>query len=83
MVPSGYQVSRIDLASGQVEPFFRTRSALGPEGQEYVLTGGPKHPIDVRLSRDGTTMYVVDIGAMTGYLADAGPFPRPFRRPPT
>lgn len=75
----GNQVVRIDPATRRAEPFFRARAdALGPQGSEYLLTAGPKHPVDVRFSPDGRSMYVVDLGALDVHLAGAGPFPRPF-----
>lgn len=78
-VPAGQQVVRIDLASGRVEPFFTARpEALGPPGAEYVSTTAPKHPVDVRFSPDGSTLYIADLGALKPYLAGAGPFPRAF-----
>lgn len=78
-VPSGHQVVRIDPATGEAQQFFRTRpGALGPPGSEYLQTAGPKHPVDVRFSPDGQTLYIVDIGGLAPYLAGAGPFPRPF-----
>lgn len=77
--PAGFQVVVIDLATGKAEPFFRANpSALGPKGQEYVATAAPKRPVDVRFSPDGNTLYVVDIGALTGFPAGAGPAARPF-----
>jgi len=77
--PAGQQVVRINPATGEAQPFLRARpGALGPAGLEYVVTAGPKHPVDVRFSRDGSAMYVADIGALKPYLAGAGPFPRPF-----
>ncbi|HWG83854.1 MAG TPA: PQQ-dependent sugar dehydrogenase [Deinococcales bacterium] len=76
---SGQQVVRVNPATGQSEPFFRARpEALGPRGQEYVQTAAPKHPVDVRFSRDGNALYIADIGALKIYLAGAGPFPRPW-----
>jgi hypothetical protein len=76
---AGHQVVRIDPASGQAESFFTARQdALGPQGAEYIATGAPKHPVGVRFSPDGSALYVVDIGAISPFLAGAGPFPRAF-----
>jgi glucose/arabinose dehydrogenase len=76
--PAGYQLVRIDLETKKAEPFFRTRrEALGPAGNEYVATPGPKHPMEARFSRDGTSLYVVDFGAMAVFPAGAGPAARP------
>jgi hypothetical protein len=78
-VPSGQQVVRIDLATGQAVPFFSTRpEALGPPRAEYISTAGLKHPMEARFSPDGLALYVVDLGALSAYLAGAGPFPRAF-----
>lgn len=64
--PRGFQVVRVDVNAGRVEPFFRAkRSALGPRNLEYTVTAGPRRPVDVRFARDGREMYVVDIGAIT------------------
>lgn len=77
--PAGFQVVVIDLKTGKAEPFFRAKpTALGPKGQEYVATAAPKRPVDVRFSPDGSALYVVDIGALTGFPAGAGPVVRPF-----
>lgn len=80
IVPAGNQVVRIDPATGEATPFFRAKeSALGPAGPfQYVLTPGPKRPVDVRFSPDGNALYVVDIGAITALPAGAGPMVRAF-----
>jgi glucose/arabinose dehydrogenase len=78
-VRSGQQVVRIDPSTGEVQSFFRARQdALGPPGAEYIATPAPKHPVGVRFSPDGNSLYVVDIGAISPFLAGAGPFPRAF-----
>ncbi len=78
-VMAGQQVVRIDVATGKVRPFFRAKpSALGPKGWEYVATPAPKHPVEAQFSPDGRALYVVDIGALSPFLAGAGPFPRAF-----
>jgi glucose/arabinose dehydrogenase len=78
-VSAGQQVARIDLATGEIQPFFRAKpSALGPEGWEYIATAAPKHPVEAHFSPDGSALYVVDIGALSPFLAGAGPFPRAF-----
>jgi DNA-binding beta-propeller fold protein YncE len=33
------------------------------------------HPVGVRFSPDGSALYVGDIGAISPFLAGAGPFP--------
>lgn len=74
----GYQVVRIDPKSREVTPFFRARpEALGPKGMEYVLTAGPKRPVDVRFSPGGDALYVVDLGALAA-LPTKVPTARPF-----
>jgi len=76
---AGYWVRRIDPATGQGEVFFRARpSALGPKGMEYVVTAGPKRPVDVKFSPAGDALYVVDIGAVAFVTSGQGPTPRPF-----
>jgi glucose/arabinose dehydrogenase len=76
---SGYDVIRIDLATKQIEPFFRVKaSALGPQGYEHVATAGPRRPVDVRFSPDGDSMYVVDFGALATFPAGAGPLAHPY-----
>jgi hypothetical protein len=78
--PAGNQVIRIDLASGEVQPFFAAKpEALGPSGPfEHVVTPGPKRPVGVKFSPDGNSLYVVDIGAIVALPAGAGPMARAF-----
>jgi glucose/arabinose dehydrogenase len=77
-VPSGFQVTRINLSTKQAEVFFRARpQALGPKGYEYVATPGPKRPVDVRFSPDGA-LYVADFGGLATFPAGAGPVGHPF-----
>jgi glucose/arabinose dehydrogenase len=80
VLPAGHQVVRIDLATGEMAPFFGAKkSALGPPGPfEYVLTPGPKRPVDVRFSPNGEALYVVDVGAITALPAGAGPMAQAF-----
>ena len=73
---TGYGVIRIDPATKQTEPFLMNRRP-GPEGLEHVTTTGPRRPVEARFSRDGSTLYVVDIGVIHGDVAAAGPFPIP------
>jgi hypothetical protein len=78
-VSAGQQVVRIDVNTGAIQPFFRAKpSALGPKGWEYIATPAPKHPVEARFSPDGRALYVVDVGALSPFLAGAGPFPRAF-----
>lgn len=75
----GFSVVRLDLSTLQVEPFFRAATeALGPKGFEHVATAGPKRPIAVMFSPDGTALFVVDFGAMAEFPTAVGPSPRPF-----
>jgi glucose/arabinose dehydrogenase len=76
-VPAGYQVVRINVQTGQMEPFFRANpSALGQRELTYVATPAPKRPVDVRFSPAGDALYVVDFGAILGAAAGAGPMAR-------
>ena len=79
-LPAGYQVTRINISTGEMVPFFRAKdSALGPPGPfQYVVTPGPKRPVDVRFSPGGDALYVVDVGAITGLPAGAGPMAQAF-----
>jgi len=76
---AGYWVKRVDPATGTAETFFRAKpSALGPKDMEYVLTAGPKRPVDVKFSPAGDALYIVDIGAVAFVTSGQGPTPRPF-----
>jgi glucose/arabinose dehydrogenase len=76
---SGFEVIRIDPQDGTAESFFKAKqNAVGPKGLEFVATAGPRRPVDVRFSLDGTALYVVDVGAMAVVQTAAGPKPRPF-----
>jgi glucose/arabinose dehydrogenase len=73
-VSAGHQVVRVNMKTGKMEPFFRANdSALAQGAMKYVTTPAPKHPVDVRFSPAGDAMYVVDIGALFGAPAGAGP----------
>lgn len=78
---SGFEVVRIDATTGKAESFFKAKKeSLGPKGLEYVVTSGPRRPVDVRLAPDGKALYVVDVGAMAILSTATGPAPRPFPR---
>ena len=79
-IPAGHQVTRIDLRTGEMVPFFRAKeSALGPPGPfRYNVTPGPKRPVDVRFSPGGDALYVVDVGAIVALPAGAGPMVQAF-----
>ena len=75
----GYQVIRLDPATGQAESFFKPKaSALGPEPYKHAATAGPRRPVDVRFSPDGESLYVVDFGAIAAFPAGVGPLVHPF-----
>ncbi len=75
----GFQVVRVDPATGYSEVFFKARpDTLGPRYLEHVVTPGPKRPVDVRFARDGNALYVADIGAIMVYPSatpTAHPYP--------
>lgn len=73
---NGYTVVRIDPATKQAFPFL-SNTIKGPNGEEYVTTAGPRHPVEARFSPDGEALYIVDIGVIGFELAGAGPFPTP------
>lgn len=73
---NGYTVVRIDPTTKEAKPFFSNKTK-GPSGEEYVLTAGPRHPVEARFSPDGEALYIVDIGAIGFERAGAGPFPVP------
>jgi glucose/arabinose dehydrogenase len=76
---SGYWVKRVDPSTGKAEIFLQTRAeALGPQGLEYVTTAGPKRIVDVRFSRNGDALYVVDIGPIHYVKGPDGPKPVAF-----
>ena len=74
---NGYTVVKIDPSTKESTPFL-TNSKTGVEGEEYVSTAGPRHPVEAKFSPDGEILYVVDIGAIGFKLAGAGPFPTPY-----
>jgi len=73
---NGYSVVTIDPQTKVARPFLANK-IKGPSGEEYVSTAGPRHPVEVKFSPDGNTLYVVDIGVIGFELAGAGPFPVP------
>lgn len=78
-VKAGAEVVRVDMATKAVQPFFGLRhESRGPSGYENTATAGPRHPVAVKFSPDGRTLYVVDFGAMAAYPAGAGPVVHPF-----
>jgi glucose/arabinose dehydrogenase len=76
---AGFWVQRVDTSTGKLEMFFRARpDSLGARDEEYVTTPGPKRPVDVRFSRDGSALYVVDYGPVLWVRSATGPAPRYF-----
>lgn len=76
---AGFYVARVNPASGLKERFFHTKTdRLGPKDLEYVVTAGPKRLIDVRFSRDGGALYVVDYGAVAFVRTAIGPQAHPY-----
>jgi len=76
--PAGYQVVRVDPMTGETSWFFRARAeTLGGPSMEYVITPGPKRPVDVRFSREGDALYVADLGAIM-VCPSVRPTPHPF-----
>lgn len=78
--PKGYDVVRINPASGETQVFFRTRDeALGSavQNMQHVETSGPKRLVDVQFAPGGEALYIVDLGALA-VLPGANPTPQPF-----
>ncbi len=73
---NGYTVVRIDPTTKEATPFLSNKTK-GPAGKEYVVTEGPRHPVEAKFSPDGEVLYVVDIGVIGFELGGAGPFPLP------
>jgi glucose/arabinose dehydrogenase len=71
--PVGFQVVRVDVETGSVQPFALNRSGRGPASGEGG--GGLERPVAVRFGPDGHSLYVVDFGVMT--IGEQGPEPRP------
>lgn len=72
--PVGYQVARVNLATGVIDPFAVNRGKEnGPASK--LKTGGFERPIACRFDPAGDALYVVDFGIMT--MGKSGPEPRP------
>lgn len=56
---NGFKVARLDLNTGQEEPFFSNRTP-GPASREKH--GGIERPVDCKFSPDGRSLYVLDFG---------------------
>jgi glucose/arabinose dehydrogenase len=73
MEPVGYQVARVDLNTGVIEPFAVNRGRKnGPASKLKV--GGLERPVACRFDPSGESLYVVDFGIMT--MAKSGAQPR-------
>ncbi len=70
--PAGFRVVRIDPATGAIEPFAANRGGAAPASR--LQSGGLERPIDVRFSRAGSVLYVVDSGVIA--RSERGPEPR-------
>jgi glucose/arabinose dehydrogenase len=71
--PVGFQVVRVDVATGAVQPFAVNHEGRGPATK--VGGAGLERPVAVRFSPDGRALYVVDFGVMT--TTAQGPAPQP------
>lgn len=71
--PVGQEVVRVDLSTGQVQPFFVN---LDRAAQADPASPGLRRPVDVIFSPDGA-MYVADLGSMEA-LKTRVPLPKPF-----
>lgn len=72
--PVGYQVVRVDPATGVVTSFAANRGEDGGPAS-YTGGGGLERPVAVRFDPVGTALYVVDFGVMTMSEAGANPWP--------
>ncbi len=72
-VPAGYARGPAAAEEGA-----ESRAHEGdPEEHEHGLGPGPRRPMDVVFARDGSAMYVVDLGAF-GVLETPVPLPKPY-----
>ena len=70
--PVGFQVVRVDVATGRIEEFASNEGPRnGPASR--LGSGGLERPVAVRFDPDGTSLYVVDFGV----LRMEGPQPQP------
>jgi glucose/arabinose dehydrogenase len=73
MEPVGFQVARVDLVTGVIEPFAVNRGKKnGPASK--LKTGGLERPVACRFDPSGDALYVVDFGILT--MDKQGPKPR-------
>ncbi len=56
----GFQVARVNVQTGSVEPFLRNKQA-GPASY-HPGAGGLERPVDCKFSPDGKSLYILDFG---------------------
>ncbi|MDP2342991.1 MAG: PQQ-dependent sugar dehydrogenase [Deltaproteobacteria bacterium] len=73
LAPVGFQVVRVDVDTGVIEPF---AANAGPEHGPASLLGidGIERPIAARFDPSGAALYVVDFGVMN--IGKLGPLPQ-------
>jgi hypothetical protein len=57
---NGFQVTRLDVTTGEKTPFFRNRQPGPASG--HPGSGGIERPVSCRFSPDGASLYVLDFG---------------------
>ncbi|MBW3544788.1 MAG: sugar dehydrogenase [Bacteroidetes bacterium] len=70
--PAGYQVVRVDPASGSLSTFVSNMGG-GPASEQGMTGKGLERPFDVQFGPDGD-MYIVDFGVMTIDMSQAPPY---------
>jgi glucose/arabinose dehydrogenase len=78
--PTGYQVVRIDPATGELTPFVHNLEP-GPASKQDARLEGMERPIDVKFGPDGA-MYIVDYGIANVNAARAAEGQVPYEFPP-
>jgi len=78
--PAGYQVVRIDPATGEVVPFIQNVMP-GPASRQDAPEMGIERPIDVKIGPDGA-MYIVDYGIANINSARGAEGQVPYEFPP-
>ncbi|PHK99472.1 glucose dehydrogenase [Neolewinella marina] len=74
LAPVGYQIARVNVQTGVVEPFAINQGKKhGPAS--YLRSGGFERPIDVQFDPSGNALYVVDFGTVT--MNGSKPVPQP------
>ncbi|MDP2312653.1 MAG: PQQ-dependent sugar dehydrogenase [Pseudomonadota bacterium] len=72
--PVGYNVVRVDVATGVIHEF-ATNSGKTRGPASLLGTGGLERPVAVRFDPAGTSLYIVDFGVMTTLRQGAQPRP--------